>query len=137
MIGNLDWAMNAGPLHAGCCHNTKLIAAKGATTGLIPVPYDFDETGLVDPPYAVPPDGTNATDVRERHYRGFCIHNAEARTAAAEAAAKRQALLATLDEVPALDQGARRRASAYLDGFFDQVKSEKAVDDRLLSKCLR
>ena len=58
MISNLDWAMTAGPAGMDCCHNSRLMGAKGttgATTGLIPVPYDFDYAGLVNAPYAVPP----------------------------------------------------------------------------------
>ena len=42
MIGNLDWAMIASLPGEDCCHNARLIGVKGATTGLIPVPYDFD-----------------------------------------------------------------------------------------------
>jgi len=40
MISNLDWAMTAGPAGADCCHNARLMGAKGVTgasTGLIPV----------------------------------------------------------------------------------------------------
>lgn len=136
MIGNLDWAMTAGPAGAGCCHNTKLIGAEGATAGLIPTPYDFDSSGLVDPPYAVVPPALPYSDVRERHYRGYCIHNGEAQRVAAETLAKRPALMAVFDEIPSLEDRTRRNALAYLAPFFDQIGSERSVDDKLLRNCL-
>ena len=137
MIGNLDWAMTAGPPGSGCCHNTKLIGPGGAATGLIPTPYDFDSSGLVDPPYAVVPPGVAASNVRERHYRGYCIHNPEAQAAAAEMLARRAALSAVFDDIPGLEDRTRRNALAYLGGFFDQIGTEKSVSDKLLRYCLR
>ncbi|MFL6801419.1 MAG: hypothetical protein ACJ8EQ_06595, partial [Sphingomicrobium sp.] len=77
MIGNHDWAMRAGPRGEDCCHNAKLIGASGLAPGaVIPVPYDFDFSGLVNAPYATPPDQLRIADVRQRVYRGYCAHNA-------------------------------------------------------------
>ncbi len=136
MIGNPDWSMSAGPPGAGCCHNTKLLGGKDAMAPLIPVPYDFDSTGLVDPPYAAPPAGVPIEDVVERRYRGYCRHNAEAQAFAAELRAQRPALLAVFDDIPQLDPRSRRKAEAYLGGFFDQIATEQGVTARLLRTCL-
>jgi hypothetical protein len=137
MIGNLDWSMNAGPPGSQCCHNAKLLGAAGAVTGLIPVPYDFDHSGLVDAPYATPPAQVSVTSVRTRRYRGYCIHNQEARAAAGEARAARAALQAALDAIPQVDERSRDRASAYLAGFFEDVGSAEEISSRLLKTCLR
>ena len=56
MIGNHDWSMRAGPVGKECCHNAELIGPPRPAT-LIPIPYDFDFSGLVDAPYATPPEG--------------------------------------------------------------------------------
>ena len=32
MISNLDWAMTVNAAGLDCCHNSRLIGAKGATT---------------------------------------------------------------------------------------------------------
>ena len=87
----------------------------------MPVPYDFDYSGLVNAPYAVPPDGKS--DVLKRHYMGYCRHNAEVIAFAASLRAQRPALLAALGEVP-LDESTRRRAAAYLDGFFNDIADD-------------
>ncbi|HYN47083.1 MAG TPA: hypothetical protein VES64_10365 [Allosphingosinicella sp.] len=138
MIGNLDWSMDAGPRGALCCHNSKLLgAAAGAANGLIPIPYDFDHSGLVDAPYATPPPQVAVATVRARRYRGYCIHNEEARAAAAEALAARPALLAVLAAIPQLSARSRARASAYLGGFFEDVGSPEQVAQKLLRNCLR
>jgi len=137
MIGNLDWSMRAGPPGEGCCHNFRLVAPAGAPGRLIPVPYDFDFSGLVDAPYATPPDVIPVGSVRKRHYMGYCFFNAEALAAAAEFRAQRPALLASLGATPGLDESARRKAAAYLDGFFADIATDQDVGERVLKNCIR
>ncbi|HZZ88457.1 MAG TPA: hypothetical protein VFE13_08995, partial [Caulobacteraceae bacterium] len=127
MISNLDWAMTAGPAGTDCCHNARLFVAEGATSNIAPAPYDFDFSGLVDAPYAVPPAGIKISNVRVRRYRGFCRHNAEVKAYAADLLGQRGALLAVLDETPKLNDGVRKKADAYLGEFFDQLGSPQGL----------
>jgi len=136
MIGNLDWSMRAGPVGQGCCHNSKLLAASPAATRFTPVPYDFDQSGLVNAPYAMPPEGIPVRSVLKRHYRGYCRHNGELIAAAAEIRARRGAMLATLGQIPQMDARTMRKAAAYLDGFFADIASDQAVAANLLKTCL-
>ena len=135
MIGNLDWAMNAAPAGDDCCHNSRLVGMKGTTTGLIPVPYDFDFSGLVNTPYAVPPPSIKVANVRVRRYRGFCQHNEQAQAAAADLVARRASLIAILDRIPQLDSSSRQRAANYLGEFFDHIGSPPQVAE-ILKTCL-
>jgi hypothetical protein len=135
LIANLDWAMQAGPAGDTCCHNSRLISASGAAP-YTTVPYDFDYSGFVDAPYAVPPEGINISSVKSRRYRGFCRHNPQALQAAAEARGQRAAMLGILAQVPQLDEGAKRRASAFLDKGFDDIASDEAVTKNLFKTCL-
>ncbi|HKX90989.1 MAG TPA: hypothetical protein VJM15_00980 [Sphingomicrobium sp.] len=136
MIGNHDWAMRAGPKGDDCCHNSKLVGASGvAPRAVIPIPYDFDFSGLVDAPYATPPDELNIASVRQRVYRGYCIHNREAAAVAAQMRAARPQLVGTLWAIPELDETTRRRAANYLMGFFDQVATDAGVA-AMLKRCL-
>ena len=137
MIGNSDWSMRAGPAGDSCCHNFKLMgAAATARHGLVPVPYDFDASGFVNPPYAVPPDTLGLSSVRERRYRGYCAHNAQALDAAREFRAKRAELLAILAAIPQLDERRRRGAEAYLDSFFRDIATDGEVTKRVLRTCI-
>jgi len=135
LIGNLDWAMTAGPAGTDCCHNSKLLGSEGAAAGLTPVPYDFDFAGLVDAPYATSPAAIPLPNVRVRRYRGYCRHNAEAPAAFAELVAKRAALVGVLDTIPHLEARARDKASGYLAGGFETVSTPAGVI-KLLSGCV-
>ena len=69
LIGNEDWSAIWPENNKPCCHNMKpLLTAAGK---VIPLPYDFDYSGIVDAPYAhaIPPNN----DVRRRRYRGLCV----------------------------------------------------------------
>ena len=135
MIGNLDWAMQAGPPGDNCCHNSRLIGAPGSQV-LIPMPYDFDFSGLVDAPYATPPETVKVSSVRQRRYRGFCRDNGHALAAAAQLRARRGEIIGVLGQIPGLNGGSQRKAAAYLDRFFADIASDASVQDKLLKTCV-
>lgn len=137
MVGNLDWAVQAGPPGEDCCHNTRPIGAtETATSNLVSLPYDFDQTGLVSAPYAAPPAQLGVSNVRQRVFRGFCSHNAETRAAAAEFLAARPQLEAAITAIPELGERQQRRALAYLGGFFDDISTPEEIEDNLIDNCL-
>lgn len=136
MIGNLDWAMTAGPPGSDCCHNARLFNVGNATTGYIPAPYDFDYSGLVDAPYAVPPASLKIASVRIRRYRGYCSHNGEIPVVVAEFNAKRTQLLAVLDDVPGLEPAVQSKARKYLESFFELISTPEGVADKIEKACL-
>ena len=65
MIGNTDWSV---PF----LHNIRIISFDPATVPFV-VPYDFDHAGIVDAPYALPPEQLALKSTRERRFRGYCI----------------------------------------------------------------
>ena len=137
MIGNLDWAMQAGPPGDNCCHNSRPVGPQGvASAQLIPVPYDFDFSGLVSAPYATPPSSVPVSNVRQRRYRGLCRHNDQARALLAEFRSKAPEIRQAVAEVPGLERGARDRAIGYLDGFFRDIATEQSAETKLLKTCL-
>lgn len=136
MIGNLDWSTRSGPPGDRCCHNSRLIGPVAAAGGLVPVPYDFDFSGLVDAPYAVPPEIVPVRSVRSRYYRGFCAHNPQIPAIAAEFRAMRPQLLATLAQIPQMEERTRSRAAAYLDEFFADIADDRSVSRKLLRTCI-
>jgi len=134
MIANHDWSMRAGPEGKECCHNAELIGplAPGRT---IPIPYDFDFSGFVDPPYAVPPDQLHIASVRQRAYRGYCAHNSDVLAVARQFRDARPQMIAALSSTPGLDQRTQARAISFLDGFYADIASDDAVSSRLLRRC--
>jgi hypothetical protein len=135
MIANHDWSMRAGPAGKDCCHNAELIGPLGTGT-VVPIPYDFDFSGLVDAPYAIPPDQLQISSVRERVYRGYCVHNADVLAEARQMRAARPQLIAAITTTPGMDPGTASKAISYLDGFFADIATDDAVNSRLLRRCV-
>lgn len=135
MIANHDWSLRAGPEGHDCCHNAMLIGplSPGST---IPILYDFDFSGFVNPPYATPPDELHLSSVRQRLYRGYCMHNGEAIAAARELRAARPQLIAAITSTPGLEPKTQQRAIAFLDPFFADVSTDQSVTGRVLNHCV-
>lgn len=138
MVGNLDWDMLQSASGRDCCHNVQLLAASEASrTALVPVPYDFDHTGLVNAPYALPPEGLSARNVRDRLYRGYCLHNEHLPAAISLFQSRREALNAVIAGETRLSEGRRQNARRYIDAFFDVIGDPSAVQRELNGRCRR
>ena len=136
MISNLDWDMVAGRPGEECCHNGKLlVASTAAPSNAVPVPYDFDYSGLVGAPYAVPPEGIRIASVRTRYFRGYCRYNDQLAGVIEEFRQHKDALFAVIDNEPALQQGRRQSAHAYLQDFFNTLDNPDAVRRNLTGHC--
>ncbi len=135
MIANHDWSMRAGPQGKDCCHNAELIGPLGTGT-VVPIPYDFDFSGFVDAPYATPPEQLHIGSVRQRVYRGYCVHNADVLAAARQMRDDRPQLMAAITSTPGLEPDTASHAIAYLDGFFADIASDDAVNSTLLKRCV-
>lgn len=134
MIGNLDWSMRAGPKGEGCCHNSRLLSGQGAT--LVPVTYDFDFSGMVDAPYALPPEQIPVRSVRTRYYQGYCRHNKQALAIAAELRSKRGAIEGVFAQVPGLEERTRAKAINYLGSFFAEIATDDSARAKILKNCV-
>ena len=134
LLGNLDWSMRAGPPGEGCCHNSRLL--QGSGTSLVPVPYDFDYSGLVDAPYAVPPDGFHISSVKSRVYQGYCRHNGQAVAVAAEFRAQRPAIEALFGQIPSMEDRTRRKALSFIARFYDDIATDESLQKRVLKSCV-
>lgn len=137
MIANHDWSMRANVDGENCCHNSKLIGRGGLGAGeAIPIPYDFDFSGLVSAPYAGPPAEFGIATVRDRYFRGYCMHNPQIAIVAAQFRAARPQILAALASTPMLDEKNVRRASAFVDQFFAKIATDQDVTANLLKRCI-
>jgi hypothetical protein len=136
MIGNLDWDMVAGPAGEECCHNGKLMASSEASrSAVVPLPYDFDHSGFVGAPYALPPEGLGVRNVRTRLYRGLCIHNNELPATITHFRARREALYAVIDGETRLSDARRQAARRYIEDFFAVLDDPDRVRRQLIERC--
>jgi hypothetical protein len=138
MIGNLDWDMVAGPAGEECCHNGKLMAAsEAAREAIVPIPYDFDYSGFVNAPYAIPPESLGVANVRTRLYRGLCRHNDQLPAAIEHFRSRRGALYAVIDGEMRLTEARRSRARGYIEDFFEILDDPARVERQLVQRCRR
>jgi len=68
LIGNTDYSPVAAAPGEDCCHNQIMFTREGEPNYTIP--YDFDQSGLVDAPHARPNERFDLRTVRDRLYRG-------------------------------------------------------------------
>ncbi|CAH0998675.1 hypothetical protein LEM8419_00020 [Neolewinella maritima] len=107
MIGNHDFSTLL-------TRNLKLL--RTADGRLTSVPYDFDFSGLVSPPYL------NAK-VKERHLIWEFTDTPDFTAATATLLSLEEQLLQQVEEYAALDKGSKRKISKYLRGFFQELQA--------------
>ncbi len=133
LIGNTDFSFIRGPEGDHCCHN--VVPLRGPSGRVYPVPYDFDASGLVNPPYAAPVPSLGISKVTQRLYRGYCRHNPELADAVAEFLQRRgqiEQLISQFSELPDLK---RERVQKYAARFFAVLASEKQLARKVTGKC--
>lgn len=139
LIGNSDYSLIDVGIGDECCHNTQILRnkGKGVVDGLIPVPFDFDASGLIDAPYAVPPAMVPVQDVYWRYYRGLCQPREYVDAAVARMQSKREELYALYEELPMLDERFRKRSLRYLDGFYEVLDDPDKLEAKVFERCRR
>jgi hypothetical protein len=135
MISNLDWSATSGRDPEECCHNSKLMSESPGSTPVYVVPYDLDSSGLVNAPYAAPPDQLKVRSVTQRLYRGFCFHNNEIPATLTRYQENKQEILALFNNEELLTGKARISAVKYLEGFYKSVETPEKVRKNLTDKC--
>jgi hypothetical protein len=135
LIGNTDWSMVAGPAGAGCCHNNKLIVTPGSENGWILLPYDFDQSGLINTRYSEPSEMLGIRSVRQRVFRGRCSNIDQLDDAIALFNERRGAIEAEL--LPAaLEDKPRKTAAKYIDDFYEIINDPKKLQKNIIGKCI-
>jgi hypothetical protein len=137
MIGNTEYSLTSPEPSKNCCHNVDLMAAIKAPP-FIPVPFDFDFSGLVDAAYAEPNPRYPIRTVRTRFYKGRCKNNAQIPETLAEFQRKRDDLFAVIASVADLDDQAARSARAardYIERFYKLIGDPDEVRKQLVEHC--
>ena len=126
MIGNTDFSLYA-------LHNVRIVVDPNRT--LFTIPYDFDLTGFVNPPYAVPDRRLGIRTVSDRLYRGPCLPVDQLDKTAEAFRAKHADMLTLLDGMKEIDRDARGPAKDYLEAFFRAIAQPTAVKRSLVDGC--
>jgi len=131
MIGNTDYSTTYQ-------HNEKMIFIEGKNA--IPVPYDFDMSGMVDPSYAVvsqiPGEEVNITDVKQRLFRGFDRDQALFEQVRQQFLAEKDTFLSIVDsyEDDFLNERNFKQTRDYVLTFFEILEDDDAFQQMILDK---
>lgn len=135
LIANTDWSMIKGPGDEGCCHNGKVLMEPGSDSNWVVLPYDFDQSGLMNTKYSQPAPALKIRSVRQRLYRGRCRHNAELESTIQLFNEKRQLMAAHLTP-PEVSERVNKKTLKYVDGFYKIVNDPSSRQSKIVERCL-
>jgi len=134
LIGNTDFSPIAGPPGAGCCHN--YVPFGNDVDPIVAIPYDFDQSGFVNAPYAQPNERFRIRSVRQRLYRGRCVNNEYVEASVSRFTDHRDAIYEKVLEQEGLEPGVRKQLVRYIDGFYELIADPRDVERRIINKCV-
>ncbi len=126
MIGNEDWSLETN-------RNVKLIRVQ-KNGKVIPVPYDFDFSGLVDAPYAIPNSNHKLMSITDRAFLGNTCDSRELYATCSYFRSKKKALIKTVKNFKLLNKVVREEVMEYLQSFFEIIKDPEATETLFVKK---
>ncbi|NNF17863.1 MAG: hypothetical protein HKN70_14055, partial [Gammaproteobacteria bacterium] len=135
LIANNDYSTIRGPEGRDCCHNVEIIGPADATHGLIPVPYDFDASGLVNTGYAAPPEKLPIKSVRKRYFRGRCKAPEVWAPTFAKFQEKRGEIISLFADSPELSQRLKKKTIQYVEKFYAILDNPKRLKNEITDRC--
>lgn len=136
LIGNTDWSALRGANPDECCHNTDILIPRNASSPIVAVPYDFDQSGFVDAAYAEPDERFGIRSVRQRVYRGFCDLNEQLPAAIERFSGARENIDLLIRE-SRLNEEERDRALEYIDQGYQVLTDPQELQEQVLDRCRR
>ena len=134
MIGNTDFSPVSGAKEDHCCHNHVLFGNEGEPYRS--VPYDFDQSGMVDAPHAGPNPRFRLRSVQDRLYRGRCVHNPLLEETLELYRVRRPEIEALIREDPELSKSGRNAMLNFLRSFYRTLNSEGRINREFVKACI-
>ncbi|MEN8227525.1 MAG: hypothetical protein ABFS38_05165 [Bacteroidota bacterium] len=131
MIGNGDFSVTGR-------HNLRILTLKdqAAIRGFVPVPYDFDISGLVNAHYAIPGEHMGTKSVRERYFLGPCRSRDMHQEAIQNFATYKDEIIDYIHGFEYLDEKEKLDMIVYIESYFEEASDEKFIDRHLSTTCL-
>ena len=126
-IGNTDFSIYA-------LHNAELFQIG---TEVYPIVYDFDQAGVIAPPYAAVDPKLGIKSVKDRIYRGLCVAPDTLKKAIADLQAKKPQIYSLYADTIGTLIGSlgTRESLRWFDDVYDELKDARWVKNELLDKC--
>ncbi len=133
-IGNTDFSPVAGAPGEDCCHNYILFQKPDAL--ITAIPYDFDQSGFVDAPYANANPKFRLRSVRHRLYRGRCINNEYVEGSIQKFRDNREAIYALVEDQVGFAHKTRKDLTTFIDRFYKLIEDPKGIERSIIKKCI-
>jgi hypothetical protein len=129
MVGNGDYSVTGR-------HNLKILAVNPpGPAGFLPVPYDFDYTGLVNANYAVPGETLGIKSVRERYFLGACRADEQYLNAIRKIEEHKEEIFELILGFEYLDEDERYKLISYLQSYFNESEDKRFIANSIASTC--
>jgi hypothetical protein len=133
-IGNTDWSVTSKNANDEmCCHNSDTLTPIGGGP-IVSVPFDFDQSGIINTSYALPNERLGISSVRKRKYRGFCSANEHLDAVVAKFNAARPAIEAVFTGAK-LDERSRKSTLDYVAEFYETVNDPELLQREIIGDC--
>ena len=126
LIGNTDWSIPG-------LHNVKLISLPGSK--YVPVPYDFDFSGLVGTYYAIPDPKIPIESIFQRLYRGPCVEVETILPVLELFIRKKPEIYNLISDFEYLEQKERARMLRYFDKFYKTLNNDSKIKREFILNC--
>lgn len=127
MIGNTDWFITNR-------HNLEFVVIPGFKV-LVPIPYDFDYSGLVDAPYAAHHESIDLSAVNIRYYQGGCAADEEVHKILQTFLEQKEKILMTPRQIQGLNEKSINYTTSYLKEFYDIIENPKKLENLIIEHC--
>ncbi|MEE8425745.1 MAG: hypothetical protein V3S15_00570 [Woeseiaceae bacterium] len=134
LLGNTDFSPVATTPDTDCCHNQALFSSDGGP--YYTIPFDFDQTGFVDPAHASPNRRFGLKSVQDRLYRGRCINNDLLPETLQLFADRKGDIEALIRDQKELTPATRRRLQKYVESFFKVLDNPRRIRNSLVKRCI-
>ena len=131
-VSNTDFTFFAS--QDECCHNGKAFSFEDGSRDHLPVPYDFDMSGIVNAPYANPSSGMmekGVKDVTQRYYLGVEVTDEILEKTIALYQSKKASIYDLWESFEPLDDKARAEALDFIDEFYEIIEVPQNVEKRI------
>ncbi|MGH7474910.1 MAG: hypothetical protein ACRELD_01335 [Longimicrobiales bacterium] len=126
MVGNTDFSIYFR-------HNVELL--QNGAGEVVPVPYDFDWSGMVNAKYARPDASLGTRTVKERLYRGLCRPDVDFPSFFGLFNERRGEIEELYRSQPGLRERERKQALDYLTDFYDTINDQRKAKRQIQDAC--
>lgn len=118
LIGNTDWLLPT-------CKNSEIVSLESGL--MVPIPYDFDFSGMVSAEYATPDPAFGLYSVRERYFLGHQKSLEELEPVFELFKEKREDLIKVIENFEYLSKRERKAMIGYLKSFYKILDKPKKI----------